>query len=423
MRVARLLLPSLFILSLALPASALASFDEFSDERAPTHLELRAPRLTLQIKGELELGLHDIEGSGGPGLDSPTDTRTLGTRSPIVEIDTFWLALRFGLGEGLGVFSVLDFTSGGEVRSVWLDYRFAAPTSLHHHLQLGYQQPIVAVDRRSERYPLIATSYWRESELHLAYEVAFKPSEHLRLEAGASVAMMRPLDFVGVQQSHSQTGTINILSLGSSQPFSGNGPVGGGRLKLGLYGGFVEAFGFVGELAAQSGTDMLRSGFPSYRDLPGYSTETAGEGRFWWTGGRVGYQGHGVFALAEAVTSREDLLRRFGAYGQLSYRLRLSEERDWLCAVEPLVRYELYRVLESTTVFNGRTLRSPAVINAVSWDWDVLTLALSVEAYRDLFWLRVEYYRIGEANGVPALDIADEPFRNDELLVQAVFRF
>ncbi|HCF60651.1 MAG TPA: hypothetical protein DFS52_21955 [Myxococcales bacterium] len=422
MRAAKPLLPLLLLVLLLVPARARASFDEFSDDRAPAHLELQSDRLSLQLKGELKLGLHDIEGSGGPGRDSPTDTRTLGTRSPIVEIDAFWLRLRFGLGSGLGVFSLLDFTSGGEVDSAWLDYRFGSP-SLSHHLQLGYQPPIVAIDRRTERYPLTATSYWRESELHLAYELAFAPSDRVVLEAGASLAMMRPLGFAGLQQSQSQAGTINLLASGSAQPFSGNGPVGGGRLKLTAFGVWLEAFGFLGKLAAQGGTDVLRSGFPGYRELPGYSEEDSGSASFGWAGGRIGYTGHGVFALAEVIASREGLLRRVGGYAQLSYRFELSETRDWLRALEPLVRYEVYRLLGSTEPHAGRALRSPAVINAVSWDWDVLTLAVALEAWRDLFFVRLEYFRIDESNGVPALDIPDEPLRNNELLLLAAFRF
>ena len=412
--------------SFALPVRpASASFDEFAEGYSPTNVEIAARWVVLTLKGEVELELHDLEGEGGPGYDSPTDTRTIGTRSPFVEIDSFWLAVRVGFGEGLGAYSVLEFTTDdARVGAVWFDFRATAPGWLEHHAEVGYHTPIVTIDRRSERYPLIGTSYWRQPEVHAAYEAVFTLAERVRLEVGLSLAMMRPLDLAGVQESTHQRGTINVLTYGASRVFSGNGPVGGGRLRLEAWGAFVEGFGFVGKLASEAGTDMLRSGFSNYRDLDGHPADGDGPRDFWWVGGRVGYADHGVFALAEGIYSREGLLRRWGVYGQLSYRIRLREEPSWFHALEPLVRYEVYRIVGSTEVQeSGRALRSTAPINAVSWDWDILTLSLTAQVYRDILRIRLEYYFIWEHNGVSALDIAGESFRNDELLVQIELRF
>lgn len=410
---------------LVVPQRARASFDEFADSHSPTNIEIPARFLVLTLKGEVELELHDLEGEGGPGFDSATDTRTIGTRSPFAEIDSFWLAVRIGFGEGFGAYSVLEFTADdARVGAVWFDFRVEAPGWLQHHVEVGYHTPIVTLDRRTERYPLIGTSYWRQPELHAAYEATFTLAEQVTLELGASLAMMRPLDFAGVQESTHQPGTINVLSYGSSRVFSGNGPVGGGRLRLTAWGAFVEGFGFAGKLASEAGTDLLRSGFSNYRDLDGYPAEGDGPRDFWWVGGRAGFHGWGVHALVEGIYSREGLLRRWGLYGQLSYNIRLRETETWFHHLEPLVRYEVYRVLGSTTVQDtGRALRSTAPINAVSWDYDVLTLSLITQVYRDILRLRIEYYFIWEKNGVPALDIGDEPFRNNELLVQIELRF
>jgi len=414
-----------FVAALFPARPATASFDEFADHVSPRHFALRAGALTLAIKGELEVELHDLEGEGGPGYDSPTDTRTIGTRSPFVEIDSFWLALRLGIGESLGVFSVIEFTTrAARVGAVWVDFRATAPGWLDHHLELGYNTPIVAIDRRTERYPLLGTIYWREPELHLAYTADFALGAHVHLTAAASLAMMRPLDFAGVQESTSQRGTINVLAYGAAAPFSGNGPVGGGRLRLTVYGAFLEGFGFGGRLAAEGGTDVLRSGFPSYRDLDGYDTATAHGGPFFWAGGRVGYDGHGAHAVVEAAVSREDLLLRWGLYAQASYQIELLREHDWLASVEPVVRYEIVRIVDAAKVqASGRALRSTAVINAVSWDWDILTLGVIVEIYRNILRLRCEYAFVWETNGVPDLGVATAPFRNDELLVHLEVRF
>ena len=207
-----------FILLVALRPGRVAAFDEFSDKHSPTHFMLTAKDLTLIIKGELELEFHDIEGRGGPGHDSPTDRKTLGTRSPFVEIDGFWLALRVGLGRHIGVFSVLEFRPDrAGVGAVWADSRWTGPAWLAHHVEAGYHTPIVKVDRRTERYPLIATAFWREAELHLAYEARARLAHGVHLDLGASLAMMRPLDLAGVQESESQAGTINVLGLGPAR--------------------------------------------------------------------------------------------------------------------------------------------------------------------------------------------------------------
>ena len=405
---------------------ARASFDEFSDEQRPSHFEIKASEeMTLAFKGDLKLGLHDIEGKGGPKHDSGTDTQTLGTRSPHVELDSFSLALRLGLSKHLGVNTLLEFTtSRASLSSMWIDFRAEAPARLFHRVELGYQTPIAAADRRSERYALAAASAWKNPEFHLAYEGAFFFTPKVHLEAGVSLAMMRPLVFSSVQQSGLQkSGTINFLAYGSARSFSGNGPVGGARIRFEAWGAFAEAFGFLGRLAAESGTDSLRSGFPNYRALKGYSSEEASGGDFWWWGGRAGFQGSRLNAFAEAIAFREDLLDRWGAYAQVSYRFSLPFFDKWLKTAEPLVRLGTLRIRHSTDVRGDVALRSPAMINAVSWDWNTLDLALAVEVFQDFVWLRAEYYLLWEKNGVPELGIDSQPFRNNELLIQVSLRF
>jgi len=400
------------------------AFDEFSDVRSPTHFEFRSETLTLVLKGELELEFHDIEGAGGPGHDSPTDTKTLGTRSPFVEIDSFWMAPRLGLGDHVWMLSVLEFQpDGARVGAVWADAGFSGPAFVEHHLEAGYNAPFVKVDRRTERYPLIATAYWRESELHLCYEAALKLGQRLRVEAGLSLAMMRPLALVGVQESTSQSGTINIIGLGPARTFSGNGPVGGARLGVGISGAFLEVFGFLGRMAAEGGTDVLRSALPNYRYM-----ESAGDpsryGDFRWAGGRAGYSAHGAHVVFEAASSQEDILVRYGAYAQASYEFELPGPGGWLSTLEPLARVETMRILDGSRVqSDGHVLRSTAPANAASWDYDVLTLALLSQVYRDMLRLRVEYYFIREHNGVPDNGVADVPFANDELMLQMELRF
>ncbi len=412
------------LLAWIIAPAALAGFDEFSDEFTTPHVVIETDELSLTLKGELEVELHDLEGRGGPGYDSNTDTLTIGTRSPFVEIDAFWLAYRLGLSDELAVNTAIELTTReARVGSAWLDWSHEAPEGLHHHGELGYHTPIVAVDRRTERYPLAGTAFWRSPELHAAYEVQWTPREAVVLEVGGSAAMMRPLTPAGVQESTSQTGTINILSYGHARPYSGNALVAGGRAKVSVHGVFAEGFGFAGKLAAFYGTDALRSAFPSYRDLPGAGAEEPDD-RAWWVGGRLGYEAHGVHVLVEAISSREGLIRRQVGYAQASYTLRLREPSKALHFLEPVVRVERYVLPDGAVVQpSGRALRSTAPINAVSWDWDILTVGLMVGAWRDLVLVRVEADWIEERNGVPELDQPDEPFRNDEWRAQVEVRF
>ena len=93
-------------------------------------------------------------------------------------------------------------------------------------------------------------------------------------------------------------------------------------------------------------------------------------------------------------------------------------------AVEPLVRWERAWIRDSDAVLdNGQALRSPALIDAVAWDWEIWTFALITELHRHFAKLRIEYALIDEDNGVSQLALPSEPFLNDELVVQLELRF
>jgi hypothetical protein len=430
--VLRLIIDSVIILgatmaTLLAPRAAHATFDEFADSFSPKHFQLRTEQMTLTLKGEVELELHDLEGKGGAGYDSPTDTRTLGTRSPFIEIDSFWLALRLSLSPHFAVNSVLEFDQrGARVGAVFLDARGRWPSAVSHHLEVGLHQSLVKIDRRSERYPLIATIYWRQPEVHAVYEGRLTLTPRVSLELGLSLAMMRPISFAGVQDSTAHRGTINVVAYGGARIFSGNSPIGGGRLRLEAYGLFVDGFAFVGRLSAEAGTDELRNSFANYRDLPGFnaSDRQQQDRTAYWGGGRVGFDGFGLHLLVEAIASRESLLSRYGAYAQAAYEAQLRAANRLFHRLELLVRGEIYRIRRADRVqASGRALRSPAPSQAITWDYDVLTAALICTVHREVLRLRLEYSWIGEENGVAALLVPNVPLRNNELMAQLELRF
>jgi hypothetical protein len=414
-------MPRLLPLLLLLVAARARAYDEFDDRTSDANFVLHAGDSSLTLKGELEVELHDLEGKGGPGHDSPTDTRTIGTRSPFVEIDQFWLAPRLQLGPYFAVYAVLEFeAAASRVGAAWCDVRVRAPDDVAHHLEVGYNAPFIKLDRRSERYPLIGTIYWREPEMHAAYDLSWASGE-LRLQGGLSVAMTRPLGFSAVQESSAQRGTVNVLAYRPGRVYSGTTATYGAKLFASYAGVFAEAFAMSGRLADEAGTDELRLGFANYQFMPG-EPRKARAARF--AGGRVGYEGFGVHAWAEAIASQEGLLERRGGYAQLSYELVLRPDADLFHTIEPLLRYETYRLRDGTRVQpNGIALRSPALSEAPTWDFEVVTAAVKLSAYRRLVSLRLEYYWVAEHNGVRALGIPATPFKNDELLAQVEVRF
>jgi hypothetical protein len=408
------------------PATARA-FDEFNDDRSPASFRLISGFQTLTVKGDLRIGLHDLEGKGGPGYDSVTDTRTIGTRSPFVDIDSFYLTGRLKLSPSIAVNTTLAFDStSAHAGDAWFDLTFDTPGLLSHHVEVGRHTPFVAIDRRTARYPLAGTIYWREPEMHVTYEVATSGDPDLGISGGLSAALVRPLGFAGVQVSERQRGTINVLTYDAESVYSGIGAIYGGKLALRAFGATLEGFGFAGRLAAEEGTDELSSNLDNFQDLPGFDADDPQKlnRRLLWGGGRASFARYSILAVAEAIASKESLIARHTYYGQLSYRFVRAPDADILRSVEPLVRVEQYRISGSTRVqASGRALRSPSLSQAITWDLDITTAALITELYREILQCRLEYYWIKEHNGVRALAVANSPFRNNELLIEVAVRF
>ena len=155
------------ICMLLLPGS-LWGYDRFSDARIPPRFVLAsAEGLELVLKSQVAMAWRDLEGRGGPGFDSATDTVTLGTRSPHFALETARLALRAQLPDGVSVFSAYRFGQrDAALESVWLNYDLRART-WRLHGELGLNQPFVARDQRMGRSSIAERAYWGSSEAHL----------------------------------------------------------------------------------------------------------------------------------------------------------------------------------------------------------------------------------------------------------------
>ena len=207
----------------ALNATDAAAFDEFDTEHAPPRFTLDAHDFTLELKGRARIGLHDLQGDGGPKYDSPTDTATIGTRSPFVELDSFDLSFRVNWQEIIWLNTNISFlTDSTSLSAIYFEYKDNLETWFSHGAELGYQTPVIATDRHTVRYPLIAINYWKNSEYHAAYGAKFIFDEESSMTLYGSVGFMRPLKLEPIHGSPTYAGSYSTLSYGSAKPYSGN---------------------------------------------------------------------------------------------------------------------------------------------------------------------------------------------------------
>jgi hypothetical protein len=127
--------------------------------------------------------------------------------------------------------------------------------------------------------------------------------------------------------------------------------------------------------------------------------------------------------MGEVIASHEHLLDRVGMYVQAGYTLS-RDEAFWFNSIEFVTRYERTWLRNSTDLIDdSHAFRSPETTNAVSWDYQVLTLALRSNIVSDFVSLRIEYTFFWEENGIPALEINDSAVKNNELLLQIEARY
>lgn len=398
------------------------AFDEFDAEHAPARFSLSYEELSLEIKARARLGLHDLQGRGGPEYDSQTDTATIGTRSPFVELDSFDLSFRLNWNKLIWFNANLSFyTDSTALSAIYFEYEQEIASWYAHGLEAGYLSSVVATDRHTVRYPLIATEYWKNPEYHVAYGAKFRISGDSAFSAVASASFMRPLRTEPIHGSPTYAGAYSTLSYGSAKPYSGNSAAGTFLLKIFSHGFWAEGFGQIGEIVSAKGLDTLISAYPYYRSLDGYNS---GDTRafVWWAGARIGYNGYGAHFMAEAIASQEHLIRRAGMYAQASYSF--SRDSDYFNNFELLARYEAAWTLDSDKIQKtGNTLRTPDINNAISWDHQIVTLAARMRIVKDILSLRLEYSFFVEKNSVKALNYNQLDIDDNELLIQIEARY
>jgi len=395
----------------------MATVNDFADEFSASRFVLEVQDgSSIVIKGLSQFSLRDIEGRGGPGYDSITDTRTVGTRSPSVGLDVSMLAVNLALRGGWEWNMQLGFSqSAAWTDAAWLEWT-GGSEKLDVSFEAGHQHTIVARHEWGSRRSLGSRVYWGSPEEHLVGEVSTEIGA-LRVTSAASLAMMRPLGSSTLNDGGDQTGTLAVLSYDDARIFSGNTPVIGGLLMAGLGPAEFTLFGFKGGLAEQGGINELFNRMANYSSLPG---DTSSNSFNWW-GGRLDLDGDHGQIVSEIVYSNEGLLSR---------RLLQSEARariksiNVLESIEPWVRYEELTILGGDEmVENGLPFRSVATSQAITWDWTVYTAGLSIWWRNRWVALHVEYAAILEENGAEELSVTNEPIANNEMTMQLELRF
>ena len=416
------------LLALLLSASPGLAYDPFSDQRIRPRFVLETEEsLRLVLKGQVGLGYYDLEGAGGLGNDSTTDTITLGTRSGFVALDGVRLALRLETPFDLSIYTAVAFENGTAfAEGAWLDWQMRWSDALQLHTEAGLQLPFVGLDDHTQRAPLTARIYWGRPEIHTTAELSGQVGD-VQGWFGLSAAMMRPMVTEDVNDATTKDGTIAVLSYGDARPFSGNRPVFGIKAGLAVPHFSLEGFAFLGWLSAVQGTDELRNRMAHFSLLPGYTAADPRDqdNRFWWAGGRLQVDWAGVEARVEAITSEESLLHRWAGYVQLGYVwTRVDAPLAAFRTIEARLRLERYQIVDADQPLSAEhALRAVDPSQALTWDWDVLTAALATQLYGEVVRLHLEYSLIAEHNGVSALGQADQSVKNNEFTAQLELRF
>lgn len=410
-------------LALLALAPAAEAYDAFADTRSKARFALVSDDgLRLVIKGDARFGLYDLEGEGGFGTDSNTDTATIGTRSAYAALDRARLAFRLETASPLAFYSALRFTpDGAYVEGAWIDLRHAFASGLALHGELGLHAPLAATDRLTIRKPLAERIYWDQPEMHAAGEASL-PLGPAKIWLGVSAAMMRPLGLTPVNDASDRGSTLAVVYNKLADSFSGIEPVFGVRGGVALFDAALslEGFAYLGTLARDAGTAELANNIPYYtpRDQRAALNDDT---TYHWFGGRLDVDTHGIEYRIEAITSAESKLERWTAYTQVGYRIEPSLLDDWLTLIAPRVRLETYRIVD------GGRLRVEAPNKGLTWDWDIVTLALETAIYRDVVTLHVEYSFIGEIvegdGDAPLAGLGSDHFDNDEFTAQFELRF
>lgn len=275
-------------------------------------------------------------------------------------------------------------------------------------LELGRNRPMARPpDRRVETYSPLGQAFWRGREWHAALDTraTFGPVE---LRLGASIASTRELDL----QPMGEDAALQSIVYGNGGVDDYDSTAEGAFLVgARAFGARVEGFATVGRLLDNQGPYTLQN---QHGDdyillscgLSGMSCDAIDDRTSHWLGGRLAYDDHGFFFLAEYIVNRYGNVERrgFEVGGSYTVELELSDQH---VEIEPLLRYGELVITNLPERF----------VTSTSWDRYQTVVALLL---RPIEWieLRIEYLFLGERAGIAPGATEEADVADDQLLIQ-----
>ena len=375
----------------------------------------------IEVSGEVEVEFIDVEGRGGAQYRDEF-IQKVDYRSPFVEIDKTVLDFKLLYTDNLTYNFSLRFDDDG----AYADKHFLNYKKENSKLEFGKNRPLIALNRKSEGYPLIGTAYWKGRQYHLDYEKRFSSSSF-----GASIALKRLIGYDAAAEDKS----FEMMVYDDTKKIDGQTIEFGFRGEKTLNPLKIQGWYYFGKLVDdEEWKARLHYDFDYYANIENDQvlSQDAYVGHFWY-GGRAELTLGKILSRAEYIYSEDGFLPRNGYY------LETSTTFDFLSLKNIFVLFRLgelkidpmrqtdsflnpYRnsydksLLENDDEDNERFY--PLLKDPQTWNRTLLTFAVGYDL-TSYAKLKLEYYILDEETG----DNTQPSVNDDQMLVQLKFNF
>jgi len=362
--------------------------------------------LDIELGGEVELELVDVEGAGG--FDNKDLTfQKVKNRSPHMRIDKAVLETKIKYSENLDYTIEFRFDDNG----AFVDKHYARLNmeDWNTRFEIGQNRPFIATGRGTEGYPLIGTAFWKGREFHITSESELELGDDVKFDLGFSVAMKRPIESDDAAEDKS----FKMLTYGDYTPKDGQTWEYGVKGGLDLFGLETMGWFYYGKLMDDYDWKyQLSFSLDPYNSFGDEKDKT-----HFWGGGRVTYEIGGLHARAEYIYGRDGLLSRDGAYVEGAYEFKELPKILPIGNITFKARTG-YLNLISKEDEDGNELVWEYLAEPMSWSRKMTTLA-AITKINDFISLKAEYYILDEETGSNNESSVDD----NQGLIQIEFKF
>ena len=334
--------------------------------------------LEILLGGEIETEFVDVEGPGGFENQDLTYNKVK-NRSPHMRIDKAVLSTRINYSENL--YYQFELRFGDKKANVDKHYARWSFPGFRTLIEMGKNNPMIAVKRQTEGFPLIGTAFWKGREYHITSKTQYELGENIQADLGLSFAMKRPLGTDDAAEDKS----FKMMVYGDYEDRDGQTFEYGGSLGMKAFGVSADGWYYTGTLIDDYDWKYNLGFLPGYDDIANSNDEWAENDKtHWWYGGRVGVDQKNIHIRAEYINALDGLLPRSGFYVEGSYRMKLDQIKN----IEPLVRFGNLNIER-----HEETMGDPQ-----TWDREMITLAFLCRL-NDYLSIKTEYYLLNEITG------------------------